>query len=435
MRLKFDPQWTSMGDGEEVMRHTSALLGIEVGGHLATRVEDRWSRSVTDRIHVSSWPLALWLAANWWRLRWEQRPSARPSVDWRLAHQLVSAGHGFVWPRLEFAPDGETVEIRADPAPATEKQPYGYLDSFTVSISGREFERAVDEFIDVVIARLGSLGVEDLELPSIWNSVRAERADAALAEVRRLEAMLGFDPEEAPEGLVEKLIRLRPQVGDQAVFELAPVCGGSDAAERLRDVLAVEQEATVRGRMELPSVAAPDPQGAPWERGKHLALELRKTMGRTSGPLSSDCLAELLGVSVSTLREGQQDKRLPIGLAVRSGEHDFKYAFRKRLGSGRRFEAARWIAGALVFRSNQRWLPVTDASTAHQKIQRAFAAELLAPVADLKQALASDFSDAAIEEVADEFDVSPLVVSSQLANNLLIPRTRVGDAWAGVGQP
>src|SRR5208337_4842513 len=68
-----------------------------------------------------------------------------------------------------------------------------------------------------------------------------------------------------------------------------------------------------------------------------------------------------------------------------------KLLFRKKNRPARRFEAARFIADHLCAERRDRWLPVSDAATARQKVQRAFAAEFLCPIASLRNYLGDEF--------------------------------------------
>lgn len=52
---------------------------------------------------VAGYPVAEWLARNWWRLRWEGRLKAS---DWAAAHVMASIGDGYVWPNIEIGSDG-----------------------------------------------------------------------------------------------------------------------------------------------------------------------------------------------------------------------------------------------------------------------------------------------------------------------------------------
>ena len=60
-----------------------------------------------------------------------------------------------------------------------------------------EFEGATDQFLEQVTGKLRAEGVETTNLDRIGNDVLAERADEKAMKRRRLEAMLGFDPDEA----------------------------------------------------------------------------------------------------------------------------------------------------------------------------------------------------------------------------------------------
>lgn len=423
--LRPDP-WISSEYGLPEIRYTSALLGIEVDGKLATHVVDSWSKSVADRVRLSAWPAALWFAGNWWRLRWEPAPGGphRRAPDWRMAHELVSAGHGFVWPHLTFASDGEFVEVHCESAPATEAEPIEYLSSFVASIEAREFERAVDEFVETVLARLTSFELRSGDLQALWSMLREERASPDGSAFRRIEARLGFDPDEAPAELVQKLLKLRTSLGNETVSEVAAVCSGIDPEARLKEVLGVEKAATVEGRFEVPPIQLGPAHEPPWVRGRVLADRLRKTLNLGTRPFPSLRLAELLGIEQSKLEE-QPAQKLPIGLAIRRGEDRAQFAFRKRHSAARRFEAARWISEAVAAPSSERWLTSTDGKTARQRFQRAFAAELLSPIDGLREVLEGNYSDEAIDDAAQHFNVSPLAIKSHLANHGEISREYV----------
>jgi hypothetical protein len=423
--LRPDP-WISSEYGIPEVRYTSGLLGIEVGGKLATHVVDSWSKSVADRVRLSAWPAALWFATNWWRLRWEPAPAVRHqrSPGWRMAHELISAGHGFVWPHLSFASDGEIIEVVCESAPASDAEPIEYLSSFVTSIEAGEFERTVDEFIETVIARLRSFDVRGGDLHGVWSILREERASPEDAEFRRIEARLGFDSDEAPAELVEKLLTLRTALGAGTVSEIAAVCSGIDPEGRLKEVLGVERAASVQGRFDVPRMPLAPAQDRPWIRGRALAGQLRKTLNLGTRQFPSIKLAELLGFERSKLEE-QPMPKLPIGVAIRRGDDRTDFAFRKKHAAARRFEAARWISEALVAPDSERWLASTDEKTARQRFQRAFAAELLSPIEGLREFLDDDYSDQAIDDAAQHFSVSPLAIKSHLANHGEIPREYV----------
>jgi Zn-dependent peptidase ImmA (M78 family) len=66
-------------------------------------------------------------------------------------------------------------------------------------------------------------------------------------------------------------------------------------------------------------------------------------------------------------------------------------------------------------------LASTDLSTARQKYQRAFAAELLCPVDAVVNFLDGDLSESALDEAAEYFEVGEITVRSLLSNNGYLP--------------
>src|SRR5690348_12863969 len=84
--------WTSPHGGAEEIAATSALIEIKVGERVATRAENEFSASITNHPPLAAYPLALWFAASWWRLRWEALPSHERTTDWRMSHDMPAAG-------------------------------------------------------------------------------------------------------------------------------------------------------------------------------------------------------------------------------------------------------------------------------------------------------------------------------------------------------
>jgi len=81
------------------------------------------------------------------------------------------------------------------------------------------------------------------------------------------------------------------------------------------------------------------------------------------------------------------------------------------------------IADGLVAPDGERLLPATAAKTSRQKFQRSFAQEFLCPSKALLERLGSSPpEDEDIENAAQYFEVSPLLVRSKLANEGILPR-------------
>lgn len=421
--FRIDLSWSTAAHGSPAIRQTSALMNISLGQNVATRFEDAWSKSIQQSVYVSAYPLALWLASSWWRLRWEPLPyKGQPDSSWRMAHEMPSAGHGYLWPLLTFASDGEMIEVNCRPSNPLNAEPIHYVADFRTLVEAQNFERAVTDFIDLVVARLDAVGVPRTELQSLWEDIRSERNDPQQTVGRILEARLGYEPDDAPDGLILRLLALSENAGSSTAQELAPVCAGRHGAEILERIEGLAQSEGAQARFHLPNVSQfPTEDGTPWQRGRQLARDVRTLLGLGSAPLSDADLANLLQITGDVFQRGSLTAPSePVGLGVRSGRNgdgDVKLIFRKRNRPGRRFEAARFMADQLSTPAQERWLAITDTATARQKLQRAFAAEFLSPIASLDEYLEQDYSPEAVEAAGEHFGVSELAIKSHLANN------------------
>lgn len=428
------PEWISYDTGPVEVRQTLAHLKIVANGCLITRIEDASVKTVLSHARLSAYPLALWFASSWWRLRWEPAPEGQQTVDWRMAHDVAAAGHGFVWPRLRFVPDGETVEITSRPTGANPAEPITYLSNCQSWLPAGAFEKTIEEFIGSVLGRLDDGGVHDTELHALWQEVLAERDDPDVAAYRKLEAMLGFDPGEAPEGLVDDFQSLAAEAGESAMAEIAPACAGHDPQATLAQVTSLARTTGLDGRIDIPVALRTAGRGAvrrdlaPWDIGRALAHSAREAWGLMAGPVSDEALADMLAVSKADLIDDRgTPKRQPLGLAVRlSDQERMRFVFRKKIRTGRRFEAARFVADHVHAPATDTWLPETDAKTARQKVQRAFAAEFLCPIDELADFLEGDYSEDTLTDAAEHFGVSPLMVRSHLVNHDLLPSESLG---------
>ena len=97
-------EWLAGDTGSPVERATNAELSIVIGNHQVTEVEDFESKTVRRTIRISAGLAAIWLVANWWRLRWEAEPnfSTREDLSWAMSHHMPAIGGGFVWPDFTF---------------------------------------------------------------------------------------------------------------------------------------------------------------------------------------------------------------------------------------------------------------------------------------------------------------------------------------------
>lgn len=430
--LTFEFEWLGDGPWSNAERATFANLSIRIANNIATEVEDLHAQTVRSSVRVSAYLMAVWLAANWWRLRWEP---PRQSLSWQLSHNLAAIGGGFVWPDLSFSSDGEFIHAEARRSDPSSGEPIRYLNAFVLPIRAVDFENATDGFISAVMERVASLRVDGVELRELWSCLLEERADPGLSRWRKLEAQLGFDPGEAAEELILDLEKMAGSVGEEAMEEVA--CeSGAQAPEHLEQLWRdLRKEATPielpTNRMGFVGRGRQGQELLPWEWGELLAARARDEWALGSGPLCNDTFSNLLGVSRDFLTTGDNTPEGPMTAGFRDEQGRVSAVLDKRHPSSRRFAMARVLADQLIAPKDDRLLPVTDAGTARQKVQRAFAHEFLCP----HEALIEFFdgnapSSEGIEDAARYFDVSPLLITSKLVNKGMLDRNElIGNVW------
>jgi hypothetical protein len=419
--LYLNAKWMSAASGEPEVRATAALVDMYVDNISLTKNQDIWAETVRDNVFVSAYPLAMWFASSWWRLNHEPLPTQQPGHGWRMVHELGAANHGFVWPRVIFVPDGESVQVWAGASMAPD-QSVQYLQALEVPspIQLTSFQQSIQRFVQNVLARLDAKELPGTNLAHLWAILQEDLADPEAVRRRKLEAELGFDPEECPEHGLNAALQWENQVGEAALSELAPAISASGGSPELT---VLGQLASASGIIGTPTVS-PDSinhrdQGAPWERAVHDAQALRRVVGNSSGPISDQNLHDLLGLSNAAVANWSvPDGRSPVAVAIPTQDHQLKFVPRRRNLIGQRFELARFLGEYLRPSADKNhWLASTDLGTSRQKYQRAFAAEFLCPIDALTSFLSGDFSSYAIEDAASKFAVSEQTVTSLLLNN------------------
>ncbi len=423
--LRFDHRWLTAGNDAPEYRNTMAELSIYVGDANLTLNEDIWSQTIRSSVLVSAYPLALWLASSWWRLLWEPLPAAgiRPSHDWRMAHELGAANRGFVWPQIAFVSDHQTIQVSAAASSGRAKQSARYVNGLEipspVPIAG--FQASAEGFISAVVSRLEALDIKDTDLAQLWSLLIEERTNADTVRYRRLEAEMGFDPDECPEELMAQALAIEKQVGAYTLSELAPVYGKETAETPVLAIQGFAEAHGLVGKPTIPPMNRTDRRIAmPWLRAADDARDARRAIGLTQGPISNTVLSELLGLRASDTEDWIPTTRPKAAVGISERDGKIRFIPRKRHPVGKRFELARLLGDYRDSAGADYWLASTDLSTSRQKYQRAFAAEFLCPIAALQEFLQEDFTETATEDAAQHFDVSPTTVTSLLANNGLI---------------
>ena len=403
--------------------------------------ESRGGDEVRDYARLSTLPIAHWFTSNWWRLLWEASAEGEVSHDWNMSHKIGASGDGYVYPDITFVSDWDTVHIQARGGTRFKTAPISYTESCNVFVSVDDFRQAMAGLIEETIERVDARGKKSTELSAIWNIINEEQNDPDQAEWRKMEACLGYDPDEAPEDLVQKLLSVYSRdFGAQAVQEVAAASRHktADDIDRLADCFSLSRpqwSVRVEGRSQiLDQMNADIPDHyrwkdveLPWQRATRAARAAREVWHLGRDPVYTSQLTDLFGVNIQDIVLDSMTGRMPLSAGMRtSSDKDFDIFLHQRPPTGRRFALARLIGDFLNDNKQEPLMPATRAKTDRQKFQRAFAQEFLCPAQEL-----GDFLNLAmypfpteddIDDAAHHFDVSPFTVQTTLVNKRMVER-------------
>ena len=418
--------WESLDEGNIEERSCFAALGIEANGVWLTEGRDALANRLRRKPLLSAYHLAEWFAWNWWRLRWEPRGS---SEDWQFAHKVSSIGGGYIWPNITIFSDGERTALIARATRERLETPFRYITDAGAIVSSTDFEAEVDNFVEQVIERLDTLGIGSTNLSRLWAEINAERTDPEAARVRKLEALMGKQPDELAYEVLSVLVADANNFGAAAINELAADHGQGREASILRasDLLAAASQVgfdTQPGSMVrlpiVPGMQDHRSQMAAWRLGASVAKSLRDQERLGDAPISNDRLAELVAVD-KRAADGRAATNLGVSFIVNPEGQEGRVVLRSKWKSGRRFELAR-LLGDKLMNAEGRLFPATSAYTYRQKAQRSFAAELLSPFSSVLNMLQGDFSQEKQLDVAQHFEVSEITIRTQLVNHKVLDR-------------
>ena len=266
----------------------------------------------------------------------------------------------------------------------------------------------------------------------MWQDLKRAREDEQRSRFRRFEARLGHDPDEIDENEILTSLADAAHLGQDALEELAAHpwqgTGVPSAAEvvetsRLHGFDSQPQDAVrLHSRDGLPAWGS----CAAWKVGVTAARALRHQESLNGEILENPRLADLAGTMESAIGDPRPTKS--ISFTFDDGNGGSRLALRSKWETGRRFDLARLVGDRLCVDGKEPLLPATQSSTYRQKVQRAFAAELLCPFEAVDAFLGDDLTDEHCDDAATHFKVSPLTIRTLLVNNGRIERDTVTDA-------
>ena len=403
-------------------------LSIRANQSVLTRLVRQDANHEDQALQVPVIPLAFWFADHWWRLRWECRPLNGFPSAWRQAHELTAVGAGYAWPRVMVWGEGERTVIVSRSDPVGVVGPVRLLQNSIGFVPAVDYETAVSSFLEQAVAI--ATGKDGTALSSLVDALGEERAAEASATWRRLEAINGFDPDQAPESLIEGQLRLAERFTLPDIEEVVASLPGETAEGTLESLVDVGLrhtgfpisfgKATEAGRLTARAV-----YDEPWRMAEAAAGAVRRTLGAGKRPLRNKALGELVGIDPKALQTSRPDRSLPYGLRIVTENGEERVLLQARWGHDRRFEVMRALGDA-IWTSGSRLGPISRSGTARQKFQRAFAASMLCPADALREYLQTDEpTEDDISEGARHFHVAEQAVRTVLVNKRLMERGRI----------
>ncbi len=396
------------------------------------------SQSLRRGIYGSVFPVAEWIVANWWSLlseslRVDRFRSARLLAQneafrpWVQRHSLLAARGGFALPDLTLYRDGSRVVVRCVPDPFEIETPYPvhFVRDIELRLPSTEVEAGLRGLVEAVIDRIRELAPSEpgtQELLSNWEALQeSSRTEAGLCAAA---AAMGLDPYDEDELTGELL-----DVLEGSFAALVPSLRWDLAESTTREALKTDLTWVLRAGAELghpqgPSAAPdlPDESGAiPAHRaGYERARELVDRVGLPPVDDLEGFVQARCGWSASAEPPLPMDG-VPTRINALVGPDASGRPGLIPSALPRRPESGRFLLARALF-----FAPTADAPPSHrlltrasawsQRASRAFAAELLAPAAELARRVSGKVTYEEVAELAHEFRVSVMVIEHQLEN-------------------
>lgn len=420
-------------------RATWARIEIKAGSDFITLVEDRESGSSRRSIYCPLYPLAEWIAYNWWFLQADARPSrflAQDDLPHSLAlrslpvalrehHSIRASGDGFAWPDLLIVPDdNETRLVWGDGRGDSSSWPIRFLTRGDFRVRTEQVQRELQLLVAETLTRLSEQGVTGTALEEEWEAI--QRTDADEAEYCLAAARLGLDPYSEAEPYEQDIILAAENLGGHLLTDFLNAVSPDHIAKSLSWISSLQS-----GFEDHQAVAAPDAgivqelraaarrsitraSGRPWDVGYEQARFVRDQIAPD----------RQLRLAVDRFVRAIARKSPDISLQALGGG-DSRAQPLLIIGQTRPVNSTRFTLARALWHyvwDDSPWFLVTAAYTLRQRVERAFAAELLAPaegIAELLESPPEATSQEEIEQIAQRYGVSSMVIEHQLRNHLI----------------
>lgn len=410
------------GHDEPAIERTFATLRIVADGQCVTRVLDKRAQTTLEHVVVPLYPVAEWIAANWWTLLEECRVPGREAshTDYLRRHALRTAGEGYALPDLLIMSEGDWAHLTWLRR-RTQHQTVDFLEEGEARLPADDLRQALADLVDSVSARLDASGVTDTWLQREWNAIQS--AETEEREFCSAAAWLGLDPyavDDATADLVLAMWQQAPAGVREDIFRASSGQRLADSVSWVKAGIAAIQSASQDGLdwSALRSRVGPLPVGdIPWRQGYLLAQDLRARLGlHDRVPLSLD---QLVHAPFPVIAANHPPVASLDGLFGCSPAQAPCCYTAKRRPESQHFVCARGLM-SFFYGSPEAPFLLSSVPTRLQQQSRAFAAELLAPAQLIRPRLGgAEVSPEQVADLAAEFEVSPYVIEHQIQNHRL----------------
>jgi hypothetical protein len=368
-----------------------------------------------ESVLIALYSLAEGLAHDWWSLF-----GNRERVVSLIKHRT-----GFAVPDIRFRFDGIAFEATAFQK-TYHNPPVRFWAGPTEVLTREQAEASLSEFIELVLSKLEMKGVRDTSAQLRWSRVKASRADSQEATFCESSGALGLDPYEIKDSdaaLIESAAALFKK---ESLAEFLSGARGYNTDALLKWVKAAERRAKYKSCLsDLMAIARKAARTFPertgdqsWALGYRRARGMRQALSlKQNDRIRTDkAFARKLGAAINFETAARVD-----GIrALRShttGDDVFvhlrDHGRSPQAQVAQLFSFSRAVGDVTCFPTPER-SPVNELHSAYrQAAGRAFAAEFLAPIDEIKS-MHADGHDAVT--IADELFVSTTVIERQMEN-------------------
>lgn len=427
-RLSFELEWDNADGVQGIeLQSTWSTLRISLNETLISQLVDHKSGSLKDYINLPAYPLAEWIAMNWWFLIYEPyTPSKYNYREYQSRHDIKYARHGYALPGLTFYPTERNAVLKWT-AQDLQLHKVQFVNSGESTITKEELIDCLGGFVDKTIRRLEAKEIHDTLLQQEWDAIQTLTGDERV--FCETASLLGLDPFSIAPEKASEIAQVSEALPREVVLDFFSSCNSStidkDAKGALSAIKRIQNDKSVaKSLISINTrIRKRKNTGYPWIDGYEAAKALRDLLGLNGQTLRElDDMNKAFKFSSKDLESViVKDTKLPRSITAVCGTNKTDspvFVFHPaKPDDSLKFAYCRSLYNYL-FTDQSSLSLVTGSHLESQKGSRAFAAEFLVPASSLRKLVNSEVvGQEEIDEIAAEFKVSSMVIKHQIENH------------------